>query len=196
MTTLLQIVQDALLEMGFSSPSTVIGNSDATVKQALKLLERAGRENRDKYRWPELNNELTITLVDSQANYAFPTAYDYQVFRTHWDSSQNWELYGPISEQEWQAIENGLTTTSPRRRFRIKGIADNEFFISPTPDSTDAGDTLVLEYQGKNWIRPVTWVTSTTFSANAYCFYNGNYYQTSAGGVTGATAPTHTSGSS
>jgi hypothetical protein len=43
--------------------------------------------------------------------------------------------------------------------------------------------------------RPKTWVTSTAFAAGSYCSYNGNIYSTVAGGTTGATAPTVTSGS-
>lgn len=193
--TLLSIVETVCKETGLPVPTSVIGNTDATVKQMLAFLEREGKEVRDQWRWPELNREYTWTLVTDQASYAFPDDHDYQIFRSHWDRSNQWELLGPVTEQEWQWIKSGLGTTSPRKRFRIKGVADKQIFIDPTPTSSDNGNTLVLEYQSLTWIRPKTWVTSTTFAAGSYCFYNGNIYTTTLGGVTGATAPTHASGS-
>lgn len=39
------------------------------------------------------------------------------------------------------------------------------------------------------------WASSTSFASGAYCIYGLNLYQTTAGGTTGATPPTHTSGS-
>ena len=52
------------------------------------------------------------------------------------------------------------------------------------------------EYQSATWCRPKTWTTTTTFAAGAYCWYNGNIYKTSLGGLTGVNPPVHTSGSS
>jgi hypothetical protein len=79
------------------------------------------------------------------------------------------------------------------QRFQIRGLSNNEVFISPTPGSS--GDVLIFEYIADRSVVPKTWTTSTVFAANAYCIYNGNYYVTTAGGTTGATAPTHTTGS-
>jgi hypothetical protein len=191
--TLLSTIQTVCKEIGLPVPETVIGNTDSTVRQMLAFLEREGKEVRSMWRWPFLNREYTWTLTSGTANYAFNTDYDYQCFRSHWDRTNQWELIGPISEAEWQMIKSGITSTSPRRRFRIKGVADGQIFIDPTP--TSSGDTLVLEYQSLNWIRPKTWTASTSFAASSYTFYNGNYYQTTVGGVTGSTAPTHTSSS-
>jgi len=79
-------------------------------------------------------------------------------------------------------------------KFRLKGLGTNQFYVHPTPGAGDAGNTLVFEYFSKNWILPTDWTTGATFAAGDYCFYNGNYYSTVLGGTTGATAPTHTSG--
>jgi len=193
--TLLQIVQTLCKELSIGAPDTVIGNTDKNVIQMLAFVERAGRQARSDFKWPELNREYTWDIVSGQANYAFPDDYHYQLFATHWDRTSQWELIGPLTPQEWQYLKSGIgSSASARRRFRIKGVADKQIFIDPTPAAS--GDTLVLEYQSLNWIRPKTWAQSTVFAAGAYCFYNGNYYYTSAGGVSGSTAPTHTSGAS
>ncbi len=193
--SLLTIVQTACRKLSLPVSETVIGNTDATIKQMLYLLEEAGKDARDKWRWPQLTKEHTWTLTDGTANYAFPADTDYHIFKTHWDRTNYWELMGPLTAQEWQQIKSGLSAAPPRKRFRVKGMADAQIFIDPTPGSSDAGNTLVLEYQSLSWIRPVTWTATTAFDAGAYCFYNGNYYTTTLGGTTGSTAPTHTSSS-
>ena len=65
--------------------------------------------------------------------------------------------------------------------------------MSPTPDTS--GQVIIFEYVAERFVRPATWVTGTLYAANAYTFYNGNYYQTTGGGTSGGTPPTHTSGS-
>jgi hypothetical protein len=44
-------------------------------------------------------------------------------------------------------------------------------------------------------MRPQLWVASTAYITGDYCWYNGNIYTCDAGGTSGSTAPTHTSGS-
>jgi hypothetical protein len=99
-----------------------------------------------------------------------------------------------MSEREYaDAVGFGLNTTV-YQRFQIRGVSNNELLIWPTPGAQYNGDTLVFEYIADRSVRPRNWVTATVFGANSYCFNNGNYYQTTAGGTTGATAPTHTTG--
>jgi hypothetical protein len=100
-----------------------------------------------------------------------------------------------MTEQEYaEFLGFGLNTTV-YQRFQIRGITNSELLISPTPGTQYNNNTIIFEYIADRSVRPVTWTTSTAFAANSYCFYNGNYYQTAAGGTTGATPPTHTSGS-
>jgi hypothetical protein len=81
------------------------------------------------------------------------------------------------------------------QRFQIRGLSNSQLLISPTPGASVSGDIIIFEYIADRSVRPKQWTTATTFAAGAYCFNNGNYYSTTAGGTTGATAPTHTSGS-
>jgi hypothetical protein len=67
--------------------------------------------------------------------------------------------------------------------------------ITPTPTASQAGQVCIFEYIADRCVKPRNWVTGTAFAANSYCFNNGNYYKTTLGGTTGATAPTHTTGS-
>lgn len=194
--TILQIIQDASLELGLPTVSSVVNSTDTTVRQLLAFAHRTGDELQSRYDWPQLSKEYTFDLVDSEAAYALPDDFDRFIFRTFWDRDNFWELDGPLSPQEWQWYKSGAVSSFPRRRYRFKGFADEQFFLDPTPDAGDAGETMAFEYQTQTWIIPTQWVTSTEFAALSYCFNDGNIYQTTAGGTTGSTAPTHTSGSS
>lgn len=189
------MLQQAADELGLPRPSSVVSSTDVTTRQLLAISHRVGDELRSRFGWPELVREHTITLVDSQANYAMPSDYDSQHFETHWDLSNDWEIIGPMSPSEWQYLQNSGVVSIPRRRWRIKGSADRQFYVSPTPSAGDAGQELKFEYQSTTWIKPVTWTTGASFSANTYCWFNGNIYSTASGGTTGATPPTHTSSS-
>lgn len=193
MATILAICQQVANELAVPEPSSLIGSTN---KNDIRLLAHANqtiREMRDRHKWPELTREHTFTTTASTASYALPADFDRHVFGTHWDRAQSWELIGPVDPMYWQWRQSGISTAVPRREFRVKGISDTQLFIYPTPDTSN--ETLVFEYQSLHCVRPKTWVTSTAFAAATYSFYNGNFYFTTAGGTTGATPPTHTSGS-
>lgn len=191
--TILEIIQDVCSELSLPRHESVVGNTDLTIRQLLAQAHDDIDQMRRALEWPELQKEATITLVDGQASYALPGDYYKQVSRTHWDLNNQWELVGPLTAQEWQYYKSGIVGIGIRRRFRVKGSTTAQVFIDPTPDSSDAGQELRYEYISKSCVRPKTWVTGTTFLAGSFCFYNGNIYTTTAGGVSGVTAPTHTS---
>lgn len=194
--SLLTLIQGVCNEIGLPEPSTVVNNDDLTIKQLLRITHRAAKDMRNSHLWAELSKEHTITLSDSVDNYELPGDFDRQIFNTHWDQSNQWKLHGPLTADEWQEWQNGIVSAGPRRRFRVKGAGSARFYIDPTPSSDDAGNVLVFEYISSQWIYPRTWTNGATFTANQYCSYNGNVYKTTLGGTTGATAPTHTTGSS
>jgi len=100
-----------------------------------------------------------------------------------------------MSEQEYAEVRGFGINTAVYQRFQIRGLTNSELLIYPTPGPENNGNVIIFEYIADRSVRPQTWTSGVTYSANSYTFYNGNYYTTSVGGVTGATAPTHTSGS-
>lgn len=166
--TLLQIVNDVQAELGLQQTSTIVSNSDKNAKQLLAIAHRIGDELVSRVDWPQLERQATITIVGDQANYALPGDYDKQIYRTHWDRSQTWELQGPLSPQEWNWRQEGISAVSPQRRFRIKGIASKQFYIDPTPTSAEAGEVLVYEYISKSWVKPPLWAASTSYTAGDF----------------------------
>lgn len=195
--TLLAVTQTLAKRLILPAPSTVIGNTEQNVILMLAMLELAGKEIRDQFSWPELHKEYTFTLATDTGSYALPSDFNSVLFETHWNRDQSWPLIGPLSPQQWQTIKSGITSTVPRARFRVKGYTSAQFFIDPVPGSGENGQTLVYEYTTKTWLRPKTWIASTSWAGMQYCFYNGNIYDRGGTGAatTGTTPPTHLSGS-
>jgi hypothetical protein len=100
-----------------------------------------------------------------------------------------------MSPQEYAEIRGYGLNTTVYQRFQVRGLSNNELLISPTPTASQNGNIIIFEYIADRCVRPATWVTGTVYAAGAYTFYNGNYYQTTAGGTSGANVPVHTSGS-
>lgn len=192
--TLLSVVQNVASEAAYSVESTIIGNSEVTTKQLLTMTQRVVREMSEAYPWPKFYKSGSITLVDGQANYALPGDFDYYAYETFWNQSNRWRVLGPMSEQEYAEILGFGLNPSIYQRFQLRGVTSEELLINPTPDSGNAGQTIIFEYSSSRYVRPRQWAASQTYAAGAYTFNNGNYYQTQLGGTTGSTPPTFTSG--
>lgn len=189
----LTLIQDACRELKLPVPATAFGSPDREIQLLIGLLNLEGAELRSKYVWPILNKEYLFNTSNGQQGYPLPVDFDFECFQTHWDRTSHWSLRGPLSPQEWQQRKSGITLVLPRFGFRVKGASSNPFLVEPTPTETHQ---LVFEYQSTNWLRPsAQWTTATVYAAGAYCFNDGNVYQTAAGGTSGATPPTHTAGS-
>jgi hypothetical protein len=159
------------------------------------MIEECIEKLRDDFAWPELEREHTFTLATSIASYALPGDYDSRQNETLWNRTQARPLIGPMSAEEWQQYKSGLIGSLPGQRFRVKGSTLLQFFIDPTPSSTENGQTVAYEYLSTTACRPKTWIASTSWTAWTYCWYNGNIYLKASGTTTGTTAPTHVTGS-
>lgn len=186
MATLLNVIEHVTKLLNLTVPTTVVGNSDAQVKQLLACANEGIRSMRMEYEWPQCNREHTFNQVASTASYALPGDFDYFISETVWDRTEYHELVGGLSPQEWQWEKSGLIATGIHTKFRVKGVSDAQFFLHPTP-ATGETNELVFEYQSRNCVRPMTWANSTTFAAGAYCFEDGTWYSTAAGGETSGT---------
>lgn len=189
----LTLIQDSCRELKLPVPSSVYSSTDREIQLLMALLNLEGAELRARYLWTVLNKEFTFDTVAGVSAYALPTDFDFECFNTQWDRTSHWQLRGPLDAQTWQARKSGIVTVLPRFGFRVRGASSTPLNLEPVPDGTRQ---LVFEYQSTNWLRPAAnWTTVTAFAAGSYCAYNGNVYQTTAGGTTGATPPTHNTGS-
>lgn len=188
-------VQNVANEAGYTVESGVTNSTEMTTKQLRTIAQRINNEIADQYPWPQMYASGSITLVAGQASYALPAAFSWYQYETFWNSSTRWRILGPMSPQEYAEIRGYGLNTTVYQRFQISGISNNELLISPTPTASNNGNIIIFEYIADRSVRPATWGITTAYAANSYTFYNGNYYQTTAGGTSGVTPPTHTSGS-
>lgn len=192
--TLATAVANVAAEAGYTVDTNIISSTETTTKQLLAIAQRINREMADQYPWPKMYASGSITLVGGQATYALPAAFSYYHYETFWNSSNRWRILGPMSPQEYAEVRGYGLNTTVYQRFQIRGLTNSELLLSPTPSAAQDGDIIIFEYIADRCVKPRTWTASTLYAANTYTFYNGNYYTTTAGGTTGATPPTHTSG--
>jgi len=193
--TLRSIVANVANEAGYTVESGVVNSTEVTTKQLYAIANRINRQISEAYPWPKMYASGAITLVGGQATYELPSAFSWYHYETFWNSSTRWRILGPMSEQEYAEVRGFGINTAVYQRFQIRGLTNSELLIYPTPGAENNGNVIIFEYIADRSVRPQTWVSGVTYAANSYTFYNGNYYVTTAGGITGATAPTHTSGS-
>lgn len=195
MATILTVITNAAKRCGITNTvSAAVGSTNNNILSLLTFCEDAGKQMRDAFNWPELEKEHTFDLASSTPAYALPADFNAQIFETLWSRDNQWPLIGPLTPQQWQFRKSGISSSAVYSEFRVKGYSDTQFYINPTP--TASGETLVFEYYTKTWIKPKTWVASTSWAGIQYCSYNGNIYDRGGTGAasTGTTAPTHTSG--
>jgi len=193
--SLLESVVKVAEECGYAVSSTVVGSSDTTTKSLYRIANRVINNMLDAYPWRKLWKSTSITLADGVSTYALPGDFNFYAFDTWWDQSQQWKVYGPMSPQEYADIRGFDLDSLIYNRFAIRGVTNKQILFSPTPGASIAGHVIIYEYFSRRPVRPRTWTASLVTTAGSYIFYDGNYYTTTAGGTTGATPPTHTSGS-
>lgn len=147
--SLLEIVQTVCDEIGLPQPTSVISNPDQQIRQLLALANREGREQVSLAGgWPQLRGLQTITLVSGQSAYPFPSDFDSYMPTTIWNVDKRWPVQGPLTPQEWETLKSGYVNILPYQRYRVM---QGQIYFDPTPDSTDGGQTLVIEYQSNGF---------------------------------------------
>jgi len=144
--SLLTICQNAAKRLGVPVPSLVVGSSDTTVLQMLGLAQQEGKELANRHPWQRLVKEKTfIATATAVQSGAIPDDVDRMVNGSFWNRTRDNYITGPISPQDWQAIQ---ATVAPNvvEAFRMRG---NDMLITPTPT---AGDLYAYEYVSMYWV--------------------------------------------
>jgi hypothetical protein len=176
--TLLQLVQQACLEIGIPAPSFLFGSVSDQERQLIALAQREGKEfaraaNKNGG-WQELRINYTFNTVTNQTDYPLPADLEYFVERTFWNNKYKWELVGPITAQERQILTYGVVASGPRPKFYIQ---QNKFILSPAPPEAQL---IAFQYYSKNWCQSVgnvtqsLWMADTdTYLLDEECFIQG-----------------------
>lgn len=160
--TLLSIVQDALEEIGLDAPATVVGNPDKTASQALALCNRAGKSLAKRWAWQELTREFTHVTLAAELQGTVESimpAFNWDVYDTLWNRSQQMPVTGPLSPRIWQALK-ASSLTGPYVQFRIR---QKKLYFIPAPP---AGETIAGEYLSKYWCQSAGGSDQTQWAAD------------------------------
>lgn len=153
--SLLTLCQAVAKDAGFAVPNTIVGNTDDTAAMLLALANKSGK-NLAGYAWQALQKEYDFSTVASTATYALPSDYGFIQNDTVWDRTNLWDIRGSLSAEEWQVYKSGITSATPRSRFRIK---QNLIYIDPTPSAVVA---VAMEYVSNAW----AWDGAATYADN------------------------------
>lgn len=161
--SLLSICQDVAYEVGFPAPSSIVGSSDQTAQQLLRLANREGEVLSQAANWEILVTEGSITLATGDQDYALPSDFRYIVPMTTWNRSDKRIVINPVTSQQWQFLKGWTTINGLHLRARIRG---GELEFEQTIAAADNGKTIYFEYLSKNWAKTSGGTAQNKFQAD------------------------------
>jgi len=198
MKTALSIVQSVRKRLNLPAITALVGATDPDELQMIELLYAVCEELRQARCWIQLKRSHSFATVATQASYQLPADFYSPLLNTHWNATEDERLIGPATDDDFMYLTESGSSSTQNYTFRVFGRDENtasgggQFQVNPTPSAVQ---TLKFEYLSRSFLLPRNWVTATVYAASAYCNASGNIYQTAAGGTSGITVPSHTTGS-
>jgi len=160
--SLLTIIQRVCDRTGISRPDTVVDSTDEAVRQLFALANEEGEELAKRYPWQALTSGWTFVTnaAETQTNTPIPEDLDRFIPNTFFNRTTQRRLIGPISPQEFEAVQANPASASVYLAFRERAGA---FLITPTPS---AGETIAYEYVSRNWARSSVGVGKAEFTVD------------------------------
>jgi hypothetical protein len=160
--SLLTICQAVADRVGITRPATVVTSTDLQVRQLYALANEEGMELSKRYNWQALSSEWTFitTATEEQTNAPIPPDLARFVPDSFFNRTTRRKLTGPLTPQEWQAIQAFPIYVTPYISFRERQGA---FIVAPVPP---AGQTIAYEYISSNWALSNASVGRTQFMAD------------------------------
>jgi hypothetical protein len=163
---LLQIVQRACRLLSIPVPTEVVNSTDAQVQQLYALANEEGDELSGTYDWQVMRRQhLFNTVASAVQSSAIPSDLDHFIANSFFNRTTMRYIYGPITPQEWQAIQ---AQPQLNRVFLAFIERDGQFLVTPTPA---AGETIAYEYITTNWAKSAAGSAQSSFLADTDLTY-------------------------
>jgi hypothetical protein len=184
------------------------GSTTPAARQFLSLFRRVGDELlKQPIGWPQLKRTYTFTTQTDVASYQLPGDFYRSLSGTQWGVTNQIPLYGALSDAQLAFQTYGVSVVGPYAGFQLNGAQNYIYATTPytqrsagyfqiSPPGPDNTTENVIAYISRNYIWPTDWVTATLYGASAKVAGVNNIYFTAAGGTSGATRPSWTTGSS
>ncbi len=161
MANLLSIVQRACRLLSIPVPTEVVNSTDTQVQQLYALANEEGDELAGTYDWQVMRRQhLFDTVASAVQSSAVPSDFDHFIANSFFNRTTMRMIYGPITPQEWQAIQ---AQPQLNRVFLAFVERDGQFLVTPTPP---AGQEIAYEYITKYWAKSAASVPQAEFLAD------------------------------
>jgi len=158
---LLSIVQRACRLLSIPVPTEVVNSTDTQVQQLYALANEEGDELAGTYDWQVMRRQhLFDTVASAVQSSAVPSDFDHFIANSFFNRTTMRMIYGPITPQEWQAIQ---AQPQLNRVFLAFVERDGQFLVTPTPP---AGQEIAYEYITKYWAKSAAGVPQAEFLAD------------------------------
>lgn len=161
MANLLSMVQRACRLLSIPVPDEVVGSTDTQVQQLYALANEEGDELAGAYDWQIMRRQhLFNTVASAVQSGAVPADFDHFIANSFFNRTTMRNVYGPITPQEWQAIQ---AQPQLNRVFLAFVERDGQFLVTPTPP---ANQEIAYEYITKYWAKSDAGVPQAEFLAD------------------------------
>jgi len=158
---LLAIIQRSCRLLSLPVPTEVVASTDIQVQQLLALANEEGDELAGTYDWQIMRRQhLFDTVASAVQSSAVPADFDHFIANSFFNRTTMRYIYGPITPQEWQAIQ---AQPQLNRVFLAFVERDGQFLVTPTPP---AGQEIAYEYITKYWAKSALGVPQQEFLAD------------------------------
>lgn len=159
--TLLTIIQESCALLSLPQPTSVVGSTDTQVNQLFALANEEGRSSARRHDWQELIREKIFSTTQAAAQTgAIPDDWDRFLSNSTYNRTTIRPVLGPITPQQWQAIQAYPQINSVYVSFRVR---NSIYLATPTPT---AANTVAYEYITKNWCLAADLTEKAAFTAD------------------------------
>lgn len=159
--TALTIVQTTCGMLGLRQPAIVFASTDNQVIQLRGLMNQSGFQLAKVHQWQGITREKTFTTVAQEVQTgAIPTDFDRFVDNSMFNRSTARQIYGPLTEVDWQQYKAYPIYTTMNPAFMMRG---NDLYFQPNPD---AGNTCAYSYVSTYWCESSSGTDQTAMAAD------------------------------
>ena len=119
--TLLEILNNVLMQSSFLKKDSFAGNSDPDDQQMVAIANRVVYEIMNFYPWGDLRNATTLEMVEGLSRYDVPEDYQMIVPDSAWETDGSRKVDVPTSDKMWYQYKFSSLTSGGTIRARFYG---------------------------------------------------------------------------
>lgn len=140
--TLVQMLNQVLLQSGFLERSSFVSSADPDDKQMIAIANRVAQEIKNYFPWDILRKPFEITMQDGQIRYLLPNDFQSLVADSAWEVDGQRQVEWPVPSGRW--FEYKFTNWSDGGTLRVR-MYGNEIEIH----DIEPGQSIEFEYVSK-----------------------------------------------